>query len=98
MRAEMMIALVVGFGLARVKVRLQRCLRVNYDPLPARNADDKVWPQGAPVGVDRALLDEVAVREHPGDLDDAAQLHLAPAASRLWLPQCGHEVPGLAAQ
>ena len=52
-----------------------------------------------PVGAaDGGLLDEVAVREHAGHLDDPAQLHLAPAAAHDRRAERGDEVPGLVAQ
>ena len=38
--------------------------------------------QRAVAGLDRALLDEVAVGDHAGHLDDVAQLDLAPGAAR----------------
>ncbi len=49
-------------------------------------------------GLDRALLDEVAVRDHPGHLDHVAQLDLAPRAARRGALQRGHEVARLLAQ
>ena len=41
--------------------------------------DDQVRTQAAIVPLQRRLLLEVAMPEHPGDFHDAAQLHLAPA-------------------
>ena len=58
----------------------------------------EVGTQLAVLAGDRALLDEVAVRGHADELDDATQLHLAPAAARLRSPQGRHERTGLAAQ
>ena len=48
------------------------------------------------VGVALARLhDEVAVLEHPGDLEDRAELGLAPAAAYVRRAQRGDEVAGL---
>ena len=51
--------------------------------LAARQADDDVGPDAALVvaALNRVLLGEVAVLDHAGELDDALQLELAPAAA-----------------
>src|SRR5262249_14488526 len=60
---------------------------------------DEVRPEQAPVGVALAgLLDEVAVLDHPGELDDALQLHLAPAPAHVWRPERRDQVAGLLPQ
>jgi hypothetical protein len=41
---------------------------------------------------------EVAVREHPGELDHAPELHLAPAAAHARRPERLDEIRGLALQ
>ena len=41
------------------------------------------------------LLDEVAVREHARHLDDALELHLAPAAADVRRAECRDEAAGL---
>ncbi len=68
--------------LERLEVRIERHLRVDDDVLAAGERDDDVGPQPAIVVCrDRALLFEVAAIEHAGELDDALQLELAPAAA-----------------
>ena len=88
--------LVVGPG--RLEVPEERDLRVDHDVLAAREPHDHVGPQQTVVGADLLLLDEVDVREHPGGLDHAAELHLAPPAPHLRRAQRGDEAPRLAAQ
>ena len=68
--------------LERAQVRVERRLRVDDDVLAAGQADDDVGPHAAiVVAVDRLLLLEIAVLDHAGELDDALQLQLAPAAA-----------------
>ena len=66
--------------------------------LAARHVDDQVGSQRRLVTGQRRLLDEVAVADHAGGLDDVAQLHLAPLAARVGLAQRGHERAGLGPQ
>jgi hypothetical protein len=66
-------------GLVRFQIGAERHLRVHHHALPAGQAHDQVRPQPAVVARHRGLLDEVAVRDHVGQLDDAPELHLAPA-------------------
>ena len=81
------------------EVGVDRHLRVDDDALAARQLHDHVGPkQAAGVVALALLLVEVAVLDHPCELDDALQLHLAPAAAHVWRPQCGHEVAGLGAE
>ena len=88
--------LVLVVGLDRVEVRVERRLRVDDDVLAARQLHDQVGPQQPAVVVALArLLDEVAVRDHPGELDHALQLHLAPAAANVRRAQRGDEVARL---
>ena len=82
-----------------VEVGLERRLRVDDDALAAGQLDDEVGPEQPSLVVALArLLDEVAVREHAGQLDDALELHLAPAAADVRRAQRGDEVAGLLAQ
>ena len=60
--------------------------------------DDHVGTEPAVFGAGRDLLVEVAVRHHPGHLDHPAQLHFAPATSRLRRTQRGHEIACLLLQ
>ena len=68
--------------------------------LPPGEPDDEVGPEEACLRrrARSCCVDEVAVLEHPCELDDALQLHLAPAAAHLRGPQRRHEVARLAAQ
>ena len=67
--------------------------------LAARELHDEVGPEQAALVVALARLRaEVAVLEHPCELDDALQLHLAPAAAHVRRAQRGHEVAGLGPQ
>jgi hypothetical protein len=82
-----------------VEVRVQRRLRVDDDALPARELHDDVGAQDAAVAVGRpGLLDEVAVRDHPGQLDDALQLQFAPAAANPRTLECVRQSARLVAQ
>ena len=86
-------------GRDRVEVALDRHLRVDDDALAAGELHDDVGAQQPAVVVALARLRaEVAVVEHPGELDDALQLHLAPAAADVGRPQRRHEAAGLGAQ
>src|SRR5207237_4289762 len=71
---------------------------VHPHELAARKPHEHVRPQLAIAPGDRGLLEEVAVRHHPGHLDDVAQLDLAPGAARRRPPERGDEVAGLRAQ
>ena len=55
-------------------------------------------PQPAGLAVHRLLLDEVAERRHAGELGDAAQRDLAPAAADVGRAQRLHQLVGLGAQ
>ena len=86
-------------GLDRVEVALDRHLRVDDDALAARKLHDHVGPEQAALVVPLARLRaEVAVVEHPRELDDALQLHLAPAAAHVRRAQGGDEAARLRAQ
>ena len=81
--------------LVGVEERMQRRLRVDDHLLAAGQPDDQVRTQQATVvGRDRRLLDEVAVRRHAGQLDDASELQLAPAPARVRLAQRRDERAG----
>ena len=60
--------------------------------------DHQVGADALVVGGGGDLLGEVAVLQHAGRLDDAAQLVLAPAAPHLRRAQRGHQLLGLGAQ
>ena len=85
-------------GLERGQVGVERDLRVDHDQLAAGQAHEHVGPQRSLAGLDRALLDEVAVGDHPGHLDHVAQLDLPPGAARGGPLQRRDEVAGLLAQ
>ena len=85
-------------GLDRGQVGVERHLRVDHDQLPARQPHEHVRPQPAVLGVDRRLLDEIAVGHHARQLDHPAQLDLAPGAARLRALQRRDELAGLLAQ
>ena len=86
-------------GVDRVEVRADRHLRVDDDALAARQLDDQVGAEQPAFVVAFALLRaEVAVVEHPGQLDDALQLHLAPAAADVRGAERRDEAAGLGAE
>ena len=96
-------ARVVVLGLGGVEVGLERRLGVDDDALAARELHDQVGSEQPALVVALArLLDEVAVRDHAGQLDDALELDLAPAPAYVRRPQRRHEAarlllqPGLA--
>ena len=69
--------------LERFQIGVERRLGVDDDVLAAGQADDHIGTHAA-IRVDcrdRVLLLEVAVLDHAGELDDAFQLQLAPAAA-----------------
>src|SRR5438270_6687089 len=83
----------------RVEVRVDRDLRVDDDRLAARQLHDEVGAQQRPFVVARARLRlEVAVVEHPRELDNALQLQLPPLAAHVRRAQRGDEAPRLRAQ
>ena len=69
----------------RLQVGVERHLRVDDDVLAAGQPDDHVGTDASVVAVllavQRLLLLEVAVLEHPGELDDPLELKLAPASA-----------------
>src|SRR5581483_4252028 len=82
-----------------IEVRLDRDLRVDDDRLPARKLHDEIRTQQRSLVVANALLRaKVAVVEHSGELDDALQLQLAPAAAHVGRAERGDEAARLAAQ
>ena len=86
-------------GVDRVEVRADRHLRVDDDALAAGKLDDQVGAEEPTLVVALALLGaEVAVVDHPGELDDALQLHLAPAAADVRGAERGDEAARLGAQ
>ena len=86
--------------LERAQVGVERRLGVDDDLLAARQPDDDVRPNPGLVvaALNRALLVEVAVLDHPGELDDALQLELAPAAADAGPLERVGEAPRLVAQ
>ena len=82
----------------RVEVGRERCLGVDDDGLPARQAHDQVGAELAVRRGDGGLLLEVAVLDHPRHLDHPPELHLAPAPAHAGRPQGLHQVAGLGVQ
>ena len=86
-------------GVDRVEVGLDRHLRVDDDALAAGQLHDHVGPQQPAVVVPLARLRaEVAVLDHPGELDHALQLHLAPAPADVRCAQRRDEAARLGAE
>ena len=82
-----------------VEERIEGRLRVDDEALAARKLDHQVGPeQPSLVGALARLLDEIAVRDHAGELDDALELHLAPAPTNVRCAQGGDEVARLLLQ
>ena len=92
---EMHGALGLGLGLDGGEVGIERRLGVDDHTPSAGQADDEVGPSATVVGVARLLLDEVDVVQHAGELDHAAELHLAPAAARFGAAESLDQVAGL---
>ena len=80
---EVRLAGVVVGCLEGIEICRKGRLRVDDDVLAARDPDDQVRAQGSVVGRRRRLGHVVAVLDHPGVLDDVAQLRLAPAATNV---------------
>jgi hypothetical protein len=95
---RMCFALAVLLRLEHRQVRVERDLGVHHDELPAGQFDEHVRPQRAVARLDRRLLEEIAVGDHAGHLDDIAQLDLAPRPPRRRPLEGGDEVAGLLAQ
>ena len=74
-------------GLLGVEEGVERHFRVGDEAAPLGQQEPRVGSQLAVFGVQRLLQLEVDVLGHPGDLDAAAQLHLAPLAAGLRLAQ-----------
>ena len=66
--------------------------------LATRKAHDQVGTQRRVLARQRGLLDEVAVGDHPRQLDDVPELHLSPLSAGVRLAQRGHQCPGLGSQ
>ena len=85
----------------RFQVGVERCLGVDDHAFAAGESDDDVGTHAA-IGivgaVDRLLMLEVTVLQHAGELDDAFQLQLAPAAADARPLEGIHQPPGLASQ
>ena len=65
-----------------LEVGVERHFRIDHDVLPAGQADDDVGAQSPLViANERVLLFEIAMLHHPGELDDAFELQLAPSAA-----------------
>src|SRR5262249_46307358 len=99
MVAELDDALLVALALKRLEIRLAGALRVDDDGLRAGQADDEIGTEPPVLGGDVVLRLEVAVLEHPGHLDDPAELDLAPTAADVRpVAERADEVAGLASQ
>ena len=82
-----------------VEVRLEWGLRVDDDVLAAGQLDDQIRSKEPSLSVALTrLLDEVAVGEHARHLDDALELHLAPAAANVRVRSAVTRLPGLLTQ
>ena len=80
---EQLLARLFVRRLERAQVGVERRLGVDDDLLAAGQPHDR-RPAGSGHRrrrLNRALLGEIAVLDHPGELDDALQLQLAPAAA-----------------
>jgi hypothetical protein len=95
---DLELAHLVRGRLVRFHVGVDGRLGIDHDLPVAGKLHDEVGAQLPILSVCRLLLDEVAVRHHPGHLDHAPQLDLAPAAAHVRLAQRLHEVAGLLAQ
>ena len=82
-------------GLGGFEVGRERDLGVHHDVLAPGQVDHHVGAQLPVAGGHRCLLVEVAAGAHSGQLDHAAQLHLAPAAPGLGPAQRGDQGLGL---
>ena len=80
-------ALGLVLGLLGVEEGFERHLRVGDEAPPLRQQEAGVGPQSAVLGLKRLLQLEVDVLGHPGDLDAAPELKLAPLAAGLRLAQ-----------
>ena len=85
-------------SLNRLEIRHERRLCIHDDLLVAWQLHDQVGPEAPVAGRRGLLLEEVAVIDHPRELDDALQLQLAPVAAHVRLPQRLHEIAGLAVE
>jgi hypothetical protein len=85
-------------ALERFEVGDEGRLRVDHDALAAGQPDTEVGADASCFGGCGVLLEKVAMLEHPGELDDTAQLDLAPVAANVRLAQRAHEVACLAGQ
>ena len=79
------------------QIGIERHLRVDHHELAAGRRTSMSGRSG-PSPVHRALLEEVAVGDHPRHLDDVAQLDLAPGPARGGSLQRRDEVAGLLSQ
>jgi len=95
---ETLLAQHVIFSFGRLEVSRERCLRVDHDVAAARQAHHHIGPQPTLLALHARLLYEIAVLEHPGHLNDPAQLELAPPPPCRRLAQSFHQIRGLAAQ
>ena len=98
MVAQVPLALLLVAGLVGIEYALQRRLGVDDDMLAAGQVDDQVGTQRRLIAGDRRLLGEVAVPDHPGELDHVAELHLTPLSAGVRLAQRGHERAGLGSE
>ena len=80
-------ALVVLGRLARVQVRGERDLCVDDDDLAAREPHDEVGAERAHPPCSRSPARRSRSGQHPGQLDDALELDLAPAPADVRRPQ-----------
>ena len=84
--------------LRRFEIRVERRLDVDDEIARFGQVDHHVGPNGAGFRRLMALGHEVAMLDHAGELDEAAQRDLAPLAAHLRPAQRAHEVARLGAQ
>ena len=83
----------------RRQIRVDRHFRVDDDARVAGELDDEVRRLAAAVlGRDGRLLDEVALLEHAGQLDDAPELEFAPFAAHVGRTQRAAQAVGRRAE
>jgi hypothetical protein len=68
-------------SLEGIEERLQWRLCIDHDVLASRQLHDQIRPQPAALGIHGFLLGKIAIGEHAGDLDHAAQLNFSPASA-----------------
>ena len=81
-----------------LQVAVERRLGIHHDGLAGRQIHQQVRAQAAIVAEQRGLRAEIAVLQHAGHFDHAAQLNFTPPSARARRAQRGHQFARLAAQ